>query len=227
MMRRLRLLSPEASIRRLRQTIQANTIRSREIEKVLRQHARIFDSLSDCVFIFCNEVLVRANHPARQFLESAANSEELLRKIRDARPGPAPSSSDWINGSGPKSESLLLKVRSSFPIHQREGPSRLIVAEDLSWILAEEATFRQRFGHERKQIASDLHDGLSQILTFLSFQAKSLENRAKGSEAEKRFSEIRSLAQECAGAAAAIIREFDSESYANDDFLHQIGDLPR
>ncbi len=205
-------------MRRLRRSVAANSAQNQELERANRCRSRIFDSLADCVFVFSDETLLRGNEAARHLLEKAAEPEALLQTIRRTRPAPAPSPSDWVEGRDQEGEPLVLRIRCRMPVRLEEGPCLLSVAEDLSWIFESEDALRTLTGRERKRIARDLHDGLSQVLTFLSFQAKALQAGARGTDSESRFAEIGVLAGECAATAGAVVREFEQKKEEKGDF---------
>jgi signal transduction histidine kinase len=210
MSRLFRFLSRESAVRKLRKSAAENARLDEERQRRLEEQEALFDSLSDSVFFFRGAELARANPEGRRLLASAADPAELAKALRYARPGPAPSPADWLVPRDGKGTPLLLRIRKSLPVRLRDGPGRLVTVEDLSPLrrLAEEADAHS--ARERRQIGRDLHDGLSQLLTFLSVGSKALEIEASRAGIETAsFERIARRAQECVETAAKLTRRFD------------------
>ena len=203
--------SAAAMVRRLRALTRANVARTAALERSFEERERIFDALSDCVFVFAGGEFLLANREGTRVLESVGNPKGILEDLRNARPGPTPALSDWTRAIDRRGDPLVLRVRSTLPIRLREGAGRVVVAENLSGLVRETVANRERTATERRRIARDLHDGISQILTFLSFKARSLEARSRDAAQCANMGRIGETAQECAAAAARLVREFDAD----------------
>jgi len=197
-------------LKKLRSAVRANTARVEQLERQLEEREQIFDALSDCVFIFVGSSLFRSNKEGSEVLESAKDREGLLEALRNARPGPVPAMSDWIQGVDGRGEPMALRVAMNLPVRLKNASGRLVIAENPTGILREEARFTRGILAERKRIARDLHDGMAQILTFLTFKAKSLELKASRHRDRERMADIRRAAQSCASTATRLVHDFYS-----------------
>ncbi len=207
------------SIREISQQLEA----SRELG---REREMIFNALSDCVFLLSDRELVRANSAAREVLQSSEAPEAIIHSLATARAGPAPSPGDWIQQTSGDGDPILLRIHTSLPFRLREGPARLVLAENLSWLLRSAWEFQEKTQTERRRIAKDLHDGISQILTFLTFQAEFLKEKESILETRELFERISRMAGECTAAATTLVQKYETEGARSPIFTQDRGLSP-
>jgi signal transduction histidine kinase len=107
------------------------------------------------------------------------------------------------------SDPLVLVIRSCVKLKLEGGEAFLITVVDLSLAtrLSKEVEYLSL--NERKRISRDLHDGLSQLLSSLSLQAKALSLKYQDGPESENLQEIADRAAKCMVLGTQVYRKLD------------------
>lgn len=198
------LLRPDRAIENLRQIYEAGVKTQEELDTIRNRYRLLFDAVSDGLFVFHQGELVLANREAGRILETS-ESPDLCRAAYEA----------GLRLYSEEKDSRAPVALQGFPhllalscttLELEEGASYLVSITDLSPALNMSQRVEELSVRERRRIARDLHDGLSQLLSSLSFQAKALCLQA-GEEQRGDLDLIANAAQNCLRLGAKITHE--------------------
>lgn len=202
------LLRPEQAIERLQQIYQAGIQTEEELESTRTRLRTLFDAVSDGLFVFHRGNLKLTNREAERMMGHNDKSPFLhavyeagLRRCaaRTDTPGPPESPEGFAD----------VLVTSCTPLNLEEGRSYLIAVSDLSRARELSRHLEELSVRERKRIARDLHDGLSQLLSSLAFQAKAVSLRAKEEPEASDLARIAKAADNCLHFGAEVYHTLD------------------
>jgi PAS domain-containing protein len=201
-------LKPDEAIERLRQTYQEGLVTEEQLEITRNRLRTLFDAVSDGLLVFHKGELLLANREGQRMLNVPEN-RELSQAVYEAglRSLRAPTDS----GATPETLERFphLLIRSCTLLQLEEGRSYLVSVSDLSRARELSEQVEELSTQERRRIARDLHDGLSQLLSSLSFQAKALALEAHGQNVAPELERIATLADRCLKLGAGVYHELD------------------
>ena len=146
--------------------------------------------------------IVDANPAAQRTLgESAARLRgrkaveflPMIRALTDPALSPAPAGSEFELGEAPSTRQYRMEVS---PLHDRQGDAlgHLVLLHDVTEEKRAQARLLEEQGvvatyQERERLARELHDGIGQVLGYVSLQAETARDCCRqGDPAESRFS---------------------------------------
>ncbi|MCC5844072.1 MAG: hypothetical protein JJU05_07465 [Verrucomicrobia bacterium] len=179
-----------------------------DLEEARDRMRRLFDEVSDVVFVFQKGEVILENERARTLLASVGDSPDALVKEIYVKAGQVlrglPVTLEW---STPRSN-IFLVIHAASALRLEEGNGMLVTLVDLSEAMARTRQLEAADREERRRISRDLHDGLSQLLASLHFQTRALALRKQGHARETLYGNIADLATLCAHNGRQIHHEF-------------------
>jgi len=195
----------------LRSTVEANEVSTRRMAEERQKIQDLFDSVSDCVFVFEGERLEQMNAEGRRLLTCLGERKEevlvALRRTIECDPGEFPIRLQFGND---RSDAFFLSINSVAVLPLAKSKDFLVTVEDLTReeMLREEC--RTIVADERRRIGRNLHDGAAQVLTSLVLQSKAMAMSEINQSVKKELEEIASLAQKCLESGAEITNRLES-----------------
>lgn len=201
-------LNANQVIQRLRSTYGETQHREETLEETRDCLRQLFDAVSDAVFLYQSGQITLHNENGGQLLEAFADQRdalaaEIYRKSAQVLLGLPVTLTPAL-----QEKRKVLVIHSAKALRLETGNALLVTVVDLSEAMANTAQLEQASSAERRRIAKDLHDGLSQLLTSLKFQSQALARRHQGSPQSETYARIAALALLCAQKGMALHHEF-------------------
>lgn len=205
------IIAPTWSIKRLKQAFEKGMKTQAELESVRDRLNKLFDAVSDCLWVYHKGQLFMSNQAAKRVMNELGEQQPAFRrKVYDCGMRVLSGVPEQVYEPDSESGKILLMVQSCVPVKMEDKNMYLVSAVNLSQALRNSEDIEHLTVSERKRIARDLHDGLSQLLASLSFQAKAIslkhEDKPQGEELKK----IAEQAQRCVQLGAELYHDFDN-----------------
>ena len=168
----------------------------------------MFDAVSDAVFLYQAGEIVLQNENGRSLLRSFGDRQSWLETEMYRKAGQVLRGLPVTLNQTHNDRERVLVIHSAKALRPEEGNALLVTVVDLSAALEQTATLEKASSEERRRIARDLHDGLSQLLTSLQFQARALALRKNTDPGASSYTRIAALAMVCARKGRELHREF-------------------
>ncbi|MCC5850148.1 MAG: hypothetical protein JJU29_18845 [Verrucomicrobia bacterium] len=199
---------PDEVVLHLQTGYRQTRLNQEDLEEARDRMRHLFDEVSDIVFVFQKGEVLLENERARMLLASIGEASEALVKEIYARAGQVlrglPVTLAWPTPSAQKH----LVIHAATALRLEEGNALLVTLVDLSDAMAKTRQLEVADREERQRISRDLHDGLSQLLASLHFQARALALRKQGHARGELYRHIAELATLCAQNGRKIHHEF-------------------
>jgi len=201
-------MTPNQVVLRLQSGYRAAADCGESLEEIRDRLRALFDAVSDAVLLYQSGEVRLQNENACRLLDSfgeerEAMKAELYRHSAQVLRGLPVTVRREIGG-----RDRVLAVHSAKALRLEEGNALLVTVVDLSEAMEHTTNLEKASSEERRRIARDLHDGLSQLLASLLFQSQALAIKTSGNSAGKRYARIAALALVCARKGRQLHREF-------------------
>jgi signal transduction histidine kinase len=204
-------LQPDRAIEELRRVYVLGQQTEADLQKTRNRFRALFDSVSDTLFLFRSGELFLANQAAETFLSACEpDRQEVLKQLYQSgmRLNTAGPSRIRYPGSDGQADAVCL-VHSCTALSLDGTAAYLISATDLSRAHDLANRLADISTTERRRIARDLHDGLSQLLTSLSVQAKAASISYAQSPGSDALENISGQAERCMKLGARVYQEIN------------------
>jgi len=202
------LLKPDQAIDSLRQIYEAGIQTQEELEKSQNRLRTLFDAVSEGLFVYHKGELLLKNKEAQRILKQE-NDTGLRQAIYKAGLFNMAERAESSNAPERLEKWPHLLITSCTTLTLKEGLSYLITVSDLSQALQLSKDIEKRTQEERQRIARDLHDGLSQLLSSLSYQTKGLTLTHAEADHLDELEMIAQQAATCMHLGTGVYRELD------------------
>lgn len=203
-------LKPDKSIEDLRANFEAGVQTQEELQLTRARLYKLFDAVSDCVFVFQKTNILLMNEAARLLAESAEELQgSFLKMIYEKGLKTFYGLPEQFSFSLRDQEEGVFIIRSCVKLNLEEGESYLITVMDLTEATRLSQQIEYLSLNERKRISRDLHDGLSQLLSSLSLQTKALSLRYKDHPEGPSLQKLSERASKCMALGTEVYRNLD------------------
>lgn len=178
------------------------------LEETRDRLRRLFDAVSDAVFLFQGWEITLKNENGRRLLDSFGGRSGSVSGWLYDKAGQVLRGVPVTLRVEDAGRQRVLVIHSAKALRMESGNAMLVTVVDLTESMEQTARLERASAGERRRIARDLHDGLSQLLTSLQFQAQALAMQRGLEPGGERYVRIAELALICAGKGRELHREF-------------------
>ena len=201
-------LDPNDVVRYLQSGYRNTAVCEETLEETRDTLRRLFAAVSDAVFLYQAGEIVLQNENGRHLMGSFGSREPILATELYRNAGQVLRGLPVTLTLADDERRRVLVIHSAKALRLEEGNAMLVTVVDLSAAFEQTATLEKASAEERRRIARDLHDGLSQMLASLQFQAKALATQKSGNPHANAHARIAALAMVCARKARELHHEF-------------------
>lgn len=202
--------NPEKSIHELREAVERNGEIEKNLEEAQYSLRTFFDAVSDSIFVFQKKSLVLANAKAEVLMESVENTEtDFLERIRTEGLEAKRTGQSQIRLDSVLGRPLFLKINPGQALEWNGKEALLVSVIDQTPDIDFNKELLEAADEEKHRIGRDLHDGLSQCLASLSYQAKAIALGSGGCPWEADVAEIARESARILSAGAILSHGFD------------------
>lgn len=209
-MKYVRWIKPDQAIQQLSETLEAGSHTQEKIMATRDRYQRLFDAVSDSVFVFHKGELLMMNSEARTITDRTGTGQQAFqRNVYEQGLKTLHGLSQHFVFKTHDGEEMIFMVQTCTTLQLEAGECVLITLVDVTTTARLSEQVETMTWKERKRISRDLHDGLSQLLSSLALQTKALTLKHRQSDQAEPLKSIAARAARSMDLGTEIYRKLD------------------